>query len=221
MKRTLQIVIVLFLAGLVLVSPVAAATNQGLDWGFGVNDKIEFTYQIQSATESFSEAMYIDVQSTPNIPDSITSWSQIPVIATGSYWANDTGIGWYALIYAGLLPVGGRMAMPTGNWTLLKELVAPVLTGENYIDDLFYWGLIFSDDYSATEELRISLYYYKSDGFLAKLLVEWWDTTTDTRTQYIGIVRSGVMSIIADNYILIGVGAAVLIILAIVCVKRK
>lgn len=221
MKRTLITVIVLCVIGTIVSSPVAAATNQGFDWGFGVNDKIEFTYQIQSASQSFSEAMYIDIQSTPNIPDSITSWSQIPVITTASYWANNTGISWYALIYVGLVPVGGRMAMPIGNWTLLRQLVAPVLTGEEYIDDLFYWGLVFSDDYSATEELRISLYYYKSDGFLAKLLVEWWNTETESRTQYIGIVRSGAMSFVADNYILIGVGVGVLIILAIVCAKRR
>ena len=44
MKRTLQIMIAMSFVAIFLISPVAAATSEGLEWGVALND--EFTFNI-------------------------------------------------------------------------------------------------------------------------------------------------------------------------------
>ncbi|NHJ14673.1 MAG: hypothetical protein EAX95_13420 [Candidatus Thorarchaeota archaeon] len=220
MKRATHLLIVLGLIGLLLATPVAAQTNQGLSWGISVSDRIDFNFVADTDTDSFSEAMYAQIISTPTIPNSISSWAAVPTATANWNWAaNDTSIGLYGLIFLTLFAVGSHFSVPVGNWTLLTTLVTSVLTGERIIDDLFYWGVEFTEDTSSTESITVAARYFKSDGFLAKLTIEFFED--NTRTGSVGVIRQGFMTTIADNYILIGAGVVVLIILAIVCAKRR
>lgn len=220
MKRAIQVILVLCIAGMFLVSPVAAQTNQGFSWGVSVSDRLDFTFTIESETDSFSEAMYATITATPVIPDSINDWMVVPSALSDWKWAaNDTSIGLYVLIFISLLAVGSHMSVPIGNFSLLTTLVSSSLTGEQIVDDLFYWGVVFSEDTSATESITVGARYFKSDGFLAKLTIESFED--NVRTGYVVIARQGFMVTIADNILLIAVGAVVLIVLIVVCVKRK
>jgi len=220
MKRAIQLILVISIVGMFLISPVAAQTNQGLSWGVSVNDRLDFNFVAETEDESFSEAMYAEIVSTPVITDSISTWGAVPSASANWLWAvNDTSIGLYGLIFLTLFAVGSHMSVPVGNFSLLTTLVSAALTGEGIVDDLFYWGVTFTEDVSSTESISVGARYFKSDGFLAKLTIESFED--DTRTGYIIISRQGIMTTIADNVLLIAAGAVVLIVLVVVCAKRK
>ena len=220
MKRAIQLFLVICIASIFLISPVAAQTNQGLSWGVSVNDRIDFTFVANTDTDHFSEAMYAEVTATPSIPDSINAWGAVPSATANWKWAaNDTSIGLYGLIFLSLLAVGSHMSVPVGNFSLLSTLVSTALTGEELVNDLFYWGITFSYDVTSTTSVTVGARYFKSDGFLAKLTIENFEG--DTRTGYVAISRQGIMSTIADNFIFIAIGVVVLIALVVICVKRR
>ena len=103
-------------------------------------------------------------------------------------------------------------------------MLAPVLPGESYIDNSAYWGVIWSEDVSPSEELRVTASYLKTDGFLAKYMVEIWDTVDSERTGFIEVIREGLPSdiivLVQDNILYIGAGVVVLLVLAIACRRR-
>ena len=78
MKRALQLVLALSFVGMFLVSPVAAATSQGLEWGVAVGDSYEFT--MSSSEDDLSEGIYLNITDTPTlaIPDPLSDWGDIP-----------------------------------------------------------------------------------------------------------------------------------------------
>ncbi|MBN2227953.1 MAG: hypothetical protein JW779_00045 [Candidatus Thorarchaeota archaeon] len=220
MKRAIQIMFVFLVVGMFLVAPVAAQSNQGLSWGVSVSDRIDFNFVVDTDTDSINEPMYASITSTPVIPDSISGWGAVPTAVSDWKWAaNDTSIGLYGLIFLTLIAVGSHMSVPVGNFTLMTTLVSAALTGEVMIDDVFYWGVQYTVDTSSTEHTTVAARYFKSDGFLAKLTVEEFEN--DVRTGYIAISRQGFMTTIADNFLIIIAGAVVLVVLVIVCVKRK
>ena len=61
MKRTLQILLAISFAAMFLISPVAAATSQGLEWGVALDE--EFTYILESTDgdDSFDEGINITI----------------------------------------------------------------------------------------------------------------------------------------------------------------
>ena len=166
MKRTLQIVLICGILGMFLITAIAAANNQGCVWG--VNEEDRFDYTMDSSQEEVpSEDIYINVTDVPILPSMLNLWSDIPDVDIGFYWANDSSMGLTAIIFLGLILVGNKFAIPTGNWTLLEELIAPILIGESITNDDTYWGIVFSQDINTTHEYRYSALYAKTDGFLA------------------------------------------------------
>ncbi|MHA1771565.1 MAG: hypothetical protein ACTSXS_08295 [Candidatus Thorarchaeota archaeon] len=230
MKRALNVLLALSVITMFLVSPVAAATSQGLEWGFAKGDKWDFTLKVSS--EKIDEQIYANITNMPvlAIPDPLTSWDNIPFPTVGMYWANGTDIGLMALLFIGLVAVGSRMTVPIGNYTLLTELVSTKLTGETMIDTATEWGITWKVSTNSTHEQRITATYLKTDGFLAQYKWEQVISASNTVVDSISVIRnnlpsggfdfSNITQLLKDNILYVGAGVAVLVILAIVCKKR-
>ncbi|MHA1248312.1 MAG: hypothetical protein ACTSPE_13370 [Candidatus Thorarchaeota archaeon] len=214
-----------------LVTPVAAATSQGLEWGVAYGDRFDF--EMKSSDESVGEDIYLNITKMPTtaIPDPLDDWSNIPQPDIGFYWANGTSMGISVLIFIGLIAVGSKIVVPVGNFSLLTELVSVKLTGEDIIDEANIWGVSWSVDVNSTHEQRVVGTYSKVDGFLAEYKLETVLSTTDEVVDSLSVIRknlpsaggldlSNITQLLKDNMLYVGAGIAVLVILAIVCKKK-
>ncbi|MBD3157823.1 MAG: hypothetical protein GF309_03450 [Candidatus Lokiarchaeota archaeon] len=231
MKRSFVIPAVLAIITMFLVSPVAAATSQGLEWGVATGDR--FDYTMTSTEEDVpSEDIYINITATSSdaIPDPLADWTNIPEHDLGFWWANGTSMGLSTIIFLGVYFVGGKFALPTGNWTLIQDLLETEISDEDYISDANLWGVEWSQTENATHEFRITATYSKSDGFLAEYKLETWDTSEDTIVSSIEVTREGlpagggglddIIQLLEDNILYVGIGIAVLVVLGIACKRR-
>ncbi|TFG05251.1 hypothetical protein EU538_11555 [Candidatus Thorarchaeota archaeon] len=229
MKRIVELLVALFLVGMFLISPVTAATSQGLEWG--VDDGDQFNSQLHLETsdnQTVDEGVYMEITSTPTIPNIVTEWNDLPVLGVDLAWTNGTPMGFSALLFSLIVAGGGRIGVPTGNWTLLSELIDDWWHDSIFapdeltvIDNYYYWGVDAYEEQGDTET-SVRLLYLKEDGFLAKYEVE---STQDSDTTIITAIRDGLPSdiqvLVMDNILLIGGGLAVIVILgAVVCKKR-
>lgn len=216
MKRALQLLLAISFATMFLISPVAAATSQGLEWNIEVGD--QWNFDLTSVTDGVTEmdeVLYFEsTGGLTTIPNILTDWVSLPEPDFDVEWANGTALGWSALIFIFYMVAVDRWAVPIGNYTLLGEL---------YEDHVFYNGTIYETssywgmDVDYLGELDVHVDFLKDDGFLAH-----WTVTTENGT--LSMVRQGlpsdIIGLITDNILYIGVGVGVLILLAVVCKKK-
>ncbi|TFG13841.1 hypothetical protein EU537_05115 [Candidatus Thorarchaeota archaeon] len=230
MKRALNMIFVLAIVSMFMVSPVAAATSQGLEWGVQFGDRFDFT--MTSTDEDVpSEGLYVNITDMPAlaIPDPLTDWNAIPQPDIDFWWQNGTSMGITALIFIGIFFVGGKFTLPIGNFTLLENLLAPELTGEDINTAGGLWTVEWSMDTTATEEAKITAAYSTSDGFLADYRIETWSTLNDTLLESIEVTREtipgggldDILQLLEDNILYVGIGVAAIVIIGLVVCKRK
>ena len=233
MKRTLQLLIALAISTMFVVSPVAAATNQGLSWGVIVGDA--FNYQLTiggtGTVTSMNEGFYMNVTGTDPVPNSITDWTQIPDISVGLWWTNGTTMGWFALVFIGFVYLGTGLVLPAGNWTLLAQVVKTYVmwnTSTTFVNSSLYWGLSLTLPMSGLSGV-IQASYLKSDGVLARYSIVGTNQTSHVVQSSISVVRAGlptegfdIVGFLQQNILYVGAGVAVIVILgAVVCMRRK
>ncbi|NWF97207.1 MAG: hypothetical protein HXY34_13805 [Candidatus Thorarchaeota archaeon] len=226
--HALRILLVAALAGMVLMTPVAAATSQGLAWGVKLNDQFNFDMVVNDVTgdDDVDEIIYLRVNTAPDvIPNIITNWTEIPDVDLDFKWVNGTDMGFSVLIFLFLALVGMKFAVPIGNFTLMTQLITSIPDySENItiINDYYYWGMKFSGSF-LSNKLEVTGSYLKSDGFLAKYLVKTYNGTAIDKEM--NIIRQGLPSdiqvLIMNNILYIGIGVAVLVILGAVVCKKK
>ncbi len=246
MKRTLKLLIAISFAAMFLISPVAAATSQGLEWGVAMDD--EFTYRMVFTDEGevpIDEGLNVSITEVPPVlDDPLTNWTHIGEVTLNLTWYNGTSIGLYALLFLGLLTVNGYFAVPVGNYSLLTNLVmAESVWNENFtlIDNDLYWGMNMTQTDGDVEE-TITAEYLKEDGFLSRYLILMTNTTTSD-TYGITVIRDNlpalpttttttttttsttstgfdIVGLVTDNILYIGIGLGALVVLALVCKKR-
>ncbi|MHA1576763.1 MAG: hypothetical protein ACTSU3_05330 [Candidatus Thorarchaeota archaeon] len=232
MKRALQIVLALSFVGMFLVSPVAAATSQGFEWGVSLGDSFEFT--MTNSEDGVTEGIYLNITGTATlaIPDPLTDWNNIPAdIDIDFWWANGTSMGFYALVFLGLMATGAMIVVPIGNWTVLSTLIAAELTGETATDTSSLWGVVWTNTINATHETRITAHYAKADGFLAEYKMETAVSATNAVVESFTVIRDDIpagpgggvgdiVQLLTDNILYIGIGVVVLLLVAIL-IKKK
>ena len=221
MKRALQALLALSFATLFIVSPVAAATSQGLEWGFSVGQ--QWNYDITSVSDgvtAMDDTMYFEVTGIDTIPNILTNWTLMPKPTFDITWDNGTDLGWSALIFILYFYVSDTWAVPIGNYTLLGELYEahPFYNGTVYNSGI-YWGMDLTDSaFGSTVSIHID--YLKDDGLLAH-----WNVVTDNGTIdmiRVGLPRFDIVGMIQDNILLIGgVGVVIVVLLAFVCIRRR
>ncbi len=229
MKYAINAILALAIIAMFMVSPVAAATSQGLEWGIHTGDRFDFT--LRSSETGLNEQIYLNITSMPAtaIPDPLTSWGSIPDPDVGAYWANGTSMGLYILVFLGLLSTGGKIAVPVGNFSLLTNLLAPELIGEDFINDASVWGVELVHELNSTHEGHIRVTYSKSDGFLAEYILTMVVSATDEVVQELSARRNNLgggigidqlVQLAKDNALYIGAAVVVLVILGVVCKRR-
>ncbi|MHA1481212.1 MAG: hypothetical protein ACTSQZ_07305 [Candidatus Thorarchaeota archaeon] len=234
MKRALQVILALGFVGMFLVSPVAAATSQGLEWGVVVGDSFDFT--ITSSEDDISEDITLNITSAATfaIPDPLSDWNDIPNdLGIGFWWANDTSMGIFILAFLGLFFTGGQIAVPVGNWTLMSSLIASEVTGETITDTSNLWGVVYVDEFNSTHENRITAHYSKADGFLAEYKIQEVVSATEVVTEEFSIIRDNIpagpiipgdagdiLQLLQDNILYVAIGVGVLLIIVILCKKK-
>ena len=229
MKRTLQILLVFSFVTMFLVSPVTAATSEGLHWGVEIND--EFTYQftwVEEGETTYDEGLNVTIEATPDaIPDPLTDYSDIPDVDLDIYYTNGSAPGIELFVFFGFIAVGGYFVVPTGNFSLLTELaMESSWWTENHtiINDSMVWGIRFSGEDDGNPA-SLYVHYLKSDGVCARYIIETTNSTSGIRSS-ISFIRDGlgldILGLLLDNILYVGIGVGVIVILgAVVCMRRR
>ena len=227
MKRTLQIILALSLASMFLISPAIAATSQALEWGVTVGDEPTYRFKFVDEGEvTFDEGVNITVTSIPVIPDPITDWVQIPTVLSTMVYTNGSAIGLEAIVLLGILAFGGYFVLPIGNFTLLTELAMDSswwTENHTIVNDGSVWGSRLT---ATDEEINQVAYvhYLKSDGFLARYVIEATNTTDGVKSS-VSLIRDGlgtdIIGWISDNILIVAIGVGVIVILGAVVCRRK
>ena len=221
MKRALQALLALSFVAMFIVSPVAAATSQGLEWGINVGD--QWNFNITSITEGVTdidEVMYFEATGgLSTIHNILTDWTLMPTPTFDITWENGTSLGWSALIFIFYGIVVDRWAVPIGNYTLLGELYDdhPFYNGTVY-NAGNYWGMDLTENFIGSD-ITVHVDFLKADGFLAH-----W--TVSTVNGSLNMVRQGlpsfdIVGFIQDNLLLVGAGVVIVLLLAVVCLRRR
>jgi len=219
MKRALELFFVFAIVAFLLMTPVAAATDQGLEWGVQNGDRFDFNMHETGDGNVVDEALYIMVTARPSIADGISNWGAVPGVTIDGFWANGSSMEWSILIFLGIFFVDGEFCFPVGNWTLLTELRSSDPDAE-ITDSIFFWGFSWRGTFLDPDlQTHLGVDYLKSDGFLAHYTVETVNQTSQETIYVASITRQGLF--LQDNILLIGSGVVLVLILAIVCIKKK
>ncbi len=231
MKRMLQAILAMSFLAMLLISPVAAATSEGLEWGVALNDEFTFQFTLNEEGETaIDEGVNVTVDLSPGaIDDPLTNWSNLGFVNIDLVYTNGTSMGFEALTLLGLALVGNGFAVPIGNFSLLTELFTnSILWTENHtiINDGTYWGASISgvdDDDDVT--MQVSAQYLKTDGFLARYSLTITNTTSGV-VEGASFIRDGlgtdIFGLLQDNILLVGIVVGVIVLLgAVVCIRRR
>lgn len=229
MKRTLQLLLAMSFVAMFLVSPVAAATSEGLEWGIALDD--EFTFQmvfVDEGSQTFNEGINVTVIETPpTLDDPLLAIGDIDTMDLNMTFYNGTSLGLYGILFLGLIVVGSHFAYPIGNFSLLTELaMAESWWNTNYtiINTAQVWGISFSET-SGGEQASITAEYLKADGFCSRYVLQSTNTTSSvvTSVSFTRTIPSSsfdIVGFLTDNALYIGVGVIILLLLVIIF-KRK
>ncbi|MHA2145483.1 MAG: hypothetical protein ACXAB0_08525 [Candidatus Thorarchaeota archaeon] len=228
MKRALSTILALSFVAMFLISPVADATSEGLEWGVALNDEFTFQYTIIEAGETIlNEGVNFTVDSTPGaIDDPLTDWSNLDYVDVDLVYTNGSSIGFETFYLLGIILVGGGFAVPIGNFSLLTQLLMnSVIWTANHtiVNDGTNWGARMSgtDDEMV---MQVYVHYLKADGFIARYTLEATNTTAG-ESYSVSLIRDGlgfdIIGFLTDNIVIVGIGVGVIVILgAIVCRRR-
>ncbi|MFW9787842.1 MAG: hypothetical protein ACFFE2_09765 [Candidatus Thorarchaeota archaeon] len=211
-----------------------------LRWGFNDGDRFDFVVNLTGDDLGFTdleEEMYIEVDEDglPILPYLMVDFDDILYIGANLYWANGTES------YDPFFSHSWRLAVPIGNWSLLDDLVEGMDTAVNATPDgtnPWFWG--YSRD-SISGDIRHQIHtdYLKTDGFLAhhtavftnittsevigtiNITRQGLDAYTSTTTPTMPTTNGGLIDIILDNLLYIGIGVGVVILLGVVNFARK
>jgi hypothetical protein len=213
---------------MLLVVPVAAATSQGLEWGITVGDQWNYDMTMtEEGTVTDSEVIYMEITSRPTIANIINTWLELP--ASNSMlditWANGTSLGWSGLLFIFMFFVIDQFLVPVGNYTFLTELYETSIHNATIFDRGGYWGGEVTDEWSGAS-YSVTVDFLKEDGMLAHYIVETSNTTSGEVMGSFEVVRQGlpsfdIVGLIQDNIIIVAAAVGVVLILAIVCLRRK
>ena len=229
MKRALQLVFAISFIVIFLVSPVTAATSQGLEWGVAQND--EFTLQftiVDEGVTTLDESVNFTIGTELSIiDDPVTTWN-FPPPSIGMIFANGTYVPPF-LIYImeiDVIDTVGQFVVPIGNFTLLSELLqATSLWTEDstIVNDETRWGVHVATG-DSEQSTAIDVLYLKADGFLSRYELQVTNTTSGVSSG-VTLTRDGsgldIVGILTDNIFFVGIGVGVLLVLVVVCMRRK
>jgi hypothetical protein len=229
MNRTLQCLFALSFTAMFFISPVAAATTEGLEWGIALHD--EFTFHmifIDEGNETINEGLNVTiVEDPPTIPDPLVNLTSIGTFDINMTFYNGTELGLYGILFLGLLLVGSHFAYPIGNFSLLTELAMAETwwdTNHTIINTAQVWGISYGET-SGDETSSITAEYLKTDGFCYRYILDVSNGTSGLETS-VSFVRDmpsssfDIVGFITDNALYIGMGVVIILLLVIIAKKK-
>jgi hypothetical protein len=201
--------------------PAPTVTNQNLYWGFDIGQRFNYAYHLEevNGTEILqlkNVSFYIIVESIPAINDSISSPSELLNYPEyGCYFSNGTEITYLPYLW---------QAYPIGNWSMIIDFLwkPGALTEDEIIDTptLAGYNITSASDDSVISSSEV---YLKSTGalytrqyifqhirnnilFRVETRVDLIEPTTSISPISIGVLIAG--------------GAAIVIVVGVVMVKR-
>ncbi|MFW9843762.1 MAG: hypothetical protein ACFFEV_04235 [Candidatus Thorarchaeota archaeon] len=224
------------------VANVAAANNQGLEWGIHVGDRFDYDFQMSVHNSTFdlelTGEMYIVVNLVHSISDDIEALMNFatPSLALESfvtYWSNGTLMDdlWTSIRFMAT----PFIAYPTGNWSLITHLFEDAAPTAVIAQDTSILNYTVED--SPTTDDVISYILQKSNGVATSTFwnVTWGETTIHLETTLTSsttattstTTTSGTTGTTSENgdsslILMLGGGTAVVIVvIAIVFMRRK
>lgn len=151
-------------------SQVAAANNQGFEWGIAIDDRFDYevkaTYHNSTLDIDVDDTMYVVIDDLPTIADGITSLAQLTFLDFSLYWENGTDMNSFWKEIISVIPF---YLYPVGNWTLLETLYMDSDPQAEVTQD----ASVFTISRTPTETYNVTLTVLKSDGALAYIDMEW------------------------------------------------
>jgi len=239
MKRTLQALLAMSFLAMIMISPVAAATSQGLQWGVAKDDQFTFKMiAVDEGDESFNEGINVTIlDAPPALDDPLTNWSNIGYSNLNMTFYNGTTLGLYGIVFLGLVAVGSLFMIPIGNFTLLTELAQSSVwwnTNCSITDNALYWGITISGMSSEMNQ-TIKAEYLKEDGFASRYILQ-STNTTDSKVSSVSFIRDNlptlttttnttgtgfdIIGFVQDNALYIGLGVVIILLLVIIVKKH-
>ena len=186
--------------------PVTAQTSENLDWGVEVVDMFYFNIDYwEGISVDINEDFYCNVTGPiPTIPDPVSSFIGIPDVPLTIEFLNATTMGLLLMF----ITFAMKVTVPTGNWSLMTELVEDVssveIGGDTYsiqpdviLDDCLHWGFTYNLTTAVTDNV-IKVVYLKSDGLLAYLNFDAYILDSSTMYGEIDVVRDGTVPVITS-----------------------
>jgi hypothetical protein len=204
-KRKVILILSILLIGMMLAgpSPVTAQTSENLDWGIEVGDitNFSFYYWAEESDITLNENMYINITGPMGvIPDPLINYSDIPDTPAEALWVNGTDMGFMLMIIIYVW----KIAIPTGNWSLMTALVENVteftiietifpVEPHVIIDNWYQWGYTFNVSISGIENVEnvANVTYLKSDGSFAAMHLVGYVEGTSTLIGEASMYRDG------------------------------
>ncbi|TFG13840.1 hypothetical protein EU537_05110 [Candidatus Thorarchaeota archaeon] len=154
-------------------------------WGIEEGDEYEFELYVESSGHiKIDYRVMLRVINTPNLTDTFSSISRIPLVEVEQSFLNGTELildePWNKALE--------HLAYPVGDWWLLSTYIEQEdMVDYELIEDSDFWG------YEWRNILRISLtnieaslraVYLKDDGFLSHYVYKLFDTGTNETLEY-------------------------------------
>jgi hypothetical protein len=234
-------ILLMFLLIISQASNVTAANNQGLEWGLGVDDRLDYDVKVEYHNTTldleFDDEMYVIVNSVPSISDDITSLTQITTFNMifghyTTYWENGSIMD---SLWRNTLKLNPIWVLPVGNWVLVTELfVAATPTAimvqdseifNSTIEDIPNPGNVQSTELLKSDGATSSWVYNVTWGSETTVYVELTrqiSTTTTTTTTTSG-TTTGTGQPLDDTTLLIitgGVGVVAVVLIVVILRKR-
>lgn len=209
-------------------SSVAAANNQGLEWGVAVDDRLDYdvkiSYHNTTLDLEIDDAMYVIINVTPSISDDITSISQILSLHMifgyyTTYWDNGSIMNG---LWNNILKMTPLLVLPIGNWPLVTQLLedatpSAIITQDSSILNFTVENLPNPDNIQSTVLL-------KSDGATSSYLYNvTWGSETQVFVELTRQITTTSSTGPPIDYTLLAIGGAavVAVVLILIIVRRR
>ncbi|MHA2385061.1 MAG: hypothetical protein ACXAEE_02495, partial [Candidatus Thorarchaeota archaeon] len=151
---------------LMLVAPVHAANNQGLEWGVESGDRFFYTYEYHYRETSFTDDFQVTVIELPAIPDNLgIDVEFVPYASYDMRWVNGSRLIEYRPYEFPIIPIG--------NWDALTQLFLAFsfVVPDSIVDTPEIWSYNCSEDWGAGR-MHYMEEFSKKDGTLLRFYYE-------------------------------------------------
>ncbi len=171
----------------VLILQVCVLPAVALRHWWGVEDGDEFEFELYVKSSGYTEIddeVLLRVTNTPNLTDTYSSISRIPILEVEQSFLNGTQLNldgpWNKALE--------HLAYPVGDWWLLSTYIEDEdMVDYDIIEDSDFWGYEWRNIFEisvTTVQASLRAVYLKEDGFLSHYVYRLFNTDTNETLEY-------------------------------------